>query len=264
LLHILIIGAGAAARNIGQHIAKHHLGTMTFINRTQARAAALAAYCAGHALPWSALSEALSQADVVIAATAAPHPIVTRPVLDEVMRRRPQRPLLVIDTGLPRNVEPGAAVDLLDIDAIHERQEEGLAQRRAAIPAVQRMVEDEAHTWEHWRASLPMESMLKGLYQRAVLLSQEATQHVVALDTLAPAQIERIIFQSFKRLLHRHAGDLRGLPGGHDSSAQGFESASGVRFPTAYTPGASLLWEEVSQGGTGTPAALAKAVLVVT
>jgi glutamyl-tRNA reductase len=212
VLNILIIGAGAAARNIGQHIAKRHLGTVTFINRTDGRAEALAAYCAGHALPWSALSGALIKADVVIAATAAPQPILTRPLLHDVMKQRRQRALLVIDTGLPRNVEPGAAVDLLDIDAIRERQEEGLAQRRAALPAVERIVEEEVNTWEHWRASLPMESMIKTLYQRAVFLSQEATQHVVALDTPTPAHIERIIMQSFKQLLHRHARDLRGLP----------------------------------------------------
>jgi glutamyl-tRNA reductase len=226
LLNILIIGAGAAARNIGQHLAKHHLGTVTFINRTEARAAALAAYCAGHALPWSALPGALIKADVVIAATAAPQPILTRPVLDEVMQQRPQHPLLVIDTGLPRNVEPGAAIDLLTIDAIRERQEEGLAQRRTAIPAVERIVEEEVNAWERWRASLPMERMLKRLYQRAVCLSQEATQHVVALDTPAPSQIERIIMQSFKHLLHRHARDLRGLPGRYEPCAHGSESSS--------------------------------------
>jgi glutamyl-tRNA reductase len=147
-------------------------------------------------------------------------------VLDEVMRQRLQRPLLVIDTGLPRNVEPGAAIDLLNIDAIRERQEEGLAQRRVAIPAVERIVEEEVNAWECWRASLPMERMLKRLYQRAVCLSQEATQHVVALDTPAPAQIERIIMQSFKHLLHRHARDLRGLPRGYEPCAPGAESSS--------------------------------------
>jgi glutamyl-tRNA reductase len=259
-LNILIIGAGAAARNIGQHVAKHHLGTVTFINRTYARAEALAAYCAGHALPWSALAEALVKADVVIAATAAPHPILTRPVLDDVLLRRPQRPLLVIDTGLPRNVEPGAVIDLLDIDAIRERQKEGLAQRRAAIPAVERIVAEEVNTWQHWRASLPVESLLKRLYQGAGLLSQEATQHVVTLDTPTPAHIERIIMQSFKQLLHRHARDVRRLPVCHEIGAQVAESSSCVSCNTAYTPGDSLLWEEVSQGGNGTSAAFSKEV----
>jgi glutamyl-tRNA reductase len=62
------------------------------------------------------------------------------------MRRRPQHPLLVIDTSLPRNVELASAIDLLDIDAIRERQEEGLAQRRVAIPAVECIVEAEVMT----------------------------------------------------------------------------------------------------------------------
>jgi glutamyl-tRNA reductase len=167
----------------------------------------------------------------------------------EVMRQRPQHPLLVIDTGLPRNVEPGAAIDLLAIDAIRERQEEGLAQRRVAIPAVERIVEEEVNAWAYWRASLPMERMLKRLYQRAVFLSQEATQQVVALDTPAPVQIERLIMQSFKQLLHRHARDLLGLPGRYEPGAHVAASSSLVqravntpRVPDAGTCARRCLW----------------------
>jgi glutamyl-tRNA reductase len=151
------------------------------------------------------------ETDIVIAATAASEPILRRAVLDEQVSLRLRRPLLVIDAGLPRNVKPSAAVTVIDIDAIRERQEAVLIQRQAAVPDVERIVEDEMRAWERWYASLPLESLIKVLYREVTSCSQEAAQHLLTPGALTPAQAEHVVSRSVKRLLHGHVRRLRGL-----------------------------------------------------
>lgn len=206
---VVILGAGKIARDIGRHAAKQKLGALTFLNRTNEKATELARLCGGASLPWSKLHRALLEADVVIAATAAPQPVLTRSVLDAAAAARPDRSLLVVDTGLPRNVEPGSKVEVLDIDAIREQQEEILTQRRAAVPAVERIVADEVRTWENWLSRRPLENTIKLLYQNAAMHSHELAQALSGLDSLSPERTEEVLYRSVKKFLHGHVRRLR-------------------------------------------------------
>ncbi len=207
---VLIIGAGVVARSIGYHLVKRSLGEITFMNRTDARAKRLAEDHRMFARPWSSLDRALMEADIVIAATSASQPILRRDMLDRLATKR-RRPLLVVDAGLPRNVEPGSTVEVLGIDAISESHEEALAQRRAAVPEVEQIVAEELGGWERWRTGLPMEGMIKCLYQEAAALSQNEAQNLVGATMFSQIQAQQILLRSFKRLLHRHVRSLREL-----------------------------------------------------
>ncbi|NIV30201.1 MAG: glutamyl-tRNA reductase, partial [Anaerolineae bacterium] len=81
---------------------------IVFANRTDARAGEAARYCGATWVSWSKLDEALSAADVVITATAATEPILRRSRLEPLVRMRGKQPLLVVDAGMPRNVEPSS------------------------------------------------------------------------------------------------------------------------------------------------------------
>jgi glutamyl-tRNA reductase len=215
---MLIIGAGEIARDIGRHLAKRRLGHLTFINRTDDRAADLARHCGGQARGWGELRDALEQAEVVIAATAATAPILQRATLDQIAPRRAGRPLLVIDAGMPRNVETGSVVEVIDLDAIRERQEQVLEQRQAAGPAVESLIAAEARAWEGWRAARSLESAIKLLYQEAATLSRETAACLSAPNGLTRAQAEHIVHRSFKHLLHAHVSRLRGLTAGAEAA----------------------------------------------
>lgn len=208
---LLILGAGEAARDIGRHVAKYRLWNLTFINRTDQRAIALAQDCGGHSRPWSALNATLLEADIVITATTASQPILQRTVLDEQVSLRPHRPFLVIDAGLPRNVEPGSAATVIDIDAIRERQDAVLAQRHAAVPDVEQIVEAEVRAWEHWSASLPLEGLIKVLYREVDSCSRDVAQHLLLPGDVTFARTEQVMLRAMKRLLHGHVRRLRHL-----------------------------------------------------
>jgi len=69
-----------------------------------------------------ALDQILELADVVLAATASPRPVVSAARLRKIMGRRAGRPLWLIDLGFPRNIAPEArrlpGITLVDIDAL--------------------------------------------------------------------------------------------------------------------------------------------------
>lgn len=226
---ILIIGAGDAAQNIGRHLLKRRFGSLTFVNRSHERAAALASECGGRVRTWPEIGAVLIRADFVIVATSAGEPVLRRRLLDTVVDLRGDRPLVVIDAGVPRNVEPSSRAEVLDIDAITEEGGKGLAQRRAAVGEVQRLVENELEAWKRWRASLPIEATIKSLYVDAAALSHDTAHHILTNRGLSEAQIERCVMRSFKHLLHEHSRRLRALEtpvAGHIAKTYGAERLS--------------------------------------
>jgi len=74
--------------------------------------------------------EAMAKADVVISSTGSPDTIIARHDLEGIMPARADRPLVIIDIAVPRDVEPGVAdidgVFLHDIDALESTVQQTL------------------------------------------------------------------------------------------------------------------------------------------
>ena len=201
-----------AARDAVRNIAKRQIGRITIINRTLEHAERLAAECGATACSWPAVENKLLTADVVIVATAAEQPIVRREMLDRVLALRHGRPLLVVDLGSPRNVEPGSAVSVLDVDQIREQQEEVLERRTQSIPRVEAIVSDALAVWQQRRACLPLESIIRRLYANVSDSSQELVRELERRRVSDnPNELEEIVRRGFKRFLHDHVESLRKL-----------------------------------------------------
>jgi glutamyl-tRNA reductase len=208
---VLIIGAGETAQSITRHLTKRGSWRFLFLNRTEAKAHELANQYGGSARPWTDLEISLAEADIVVAATAAPQPLLSRHLLESVVRERSKRPLLVVDAGLPRNVEPGAQVDLIDIDAIREQQEKTRGIREAAVPAVEKIIEEELRAWISWQAARPLEETIKRLYQHATHHRREMARQLAGSNVMALDQADRIVWRSLRHTLHLHVRQLREL-----------------------------------------------------
>jgi glutamyl-tRNA reductase len=209
--NIVLIGAGNIARDIARHLAKRGLGKLTIINRTLTGAMELAADCGAKSLAWSCLPDALVNCHCVIAATGASTPILRWELLERVARLRVDRELIVIDAGLPRNVETGAPVKLIDIDGIRELQARHLANRQAAVPEVERIVAKEVQSWQRWMAALPIEGVIKRIYEEAFQQSRLTARQLIQSGPLSETDAEELIRRSYKKLLHEHVQRLRRL-----------------------------------------------------
>lgn len=154
---VLIIGAGEMARVVAAAFIRKGVDRLLIVNHSLDHAQALATEWDGEVVPFTRLMDALSDADMVITATASPHVILQRLDLDGVVAARADRPLLIFDVALPRNVAPDVAtlagVRLYNLDDLRAVSEAHYAVRQSAIPAAEQIAAEEAEAFLRWQAS---------------------------------------------------------------------------------------------------------------
>jgi glutamyl-tRNA reductase len=147
------------------------VGEIVVANRTASTADALAARVNGRAIPLSQLTDALDGCDLLLVSTGAPDVLVERGAIEAAMERRNGRALLIVDIGVPRNVDPGAGevfgVDLLDIDDLRAVGEQSLAQRRQEIGKVRDVIAEELDRYRVERAAREAAPLVTALRARA-------------------------------------------------------------------------------------------------
>ncbi|ADU51376.1 glutamyl-tRNA reductase [Thermaerobacter marianensis DSM 12885] len=168
---VLLVGAGETAELAARSLAEEGGCRLVVANRTVERGRQLAAAYGGRAIPLDRLADALVECDVVISSTGAGRPVVTAAMVREAMRRRRQRPLLLVDIAVPRDVEPAAGrldgVFLYDIDDLQAVVEANLRLRREEAARVEAMLEDEVRQFEGWLQSLNVVPLIRSLREKA-------------------------------------------------------------------------------------------------
>jgi glutamyl-tRNA reductase len=101
------------------------IGELAVVNRTFARAQHLATAAGGRAYPSDRLSEAIAAADLVISCTGATGSAIGTEVVAEAMTgRSPDRPLVLLDLAMPRDVDPAvrelSGVTVVDLVRLSE------------------------------------------------------------------------------------------------------------------------------------------------
>ncbi len=142
---VLVIGAGDMAETCARHLHKNGFRHLVVANRSPANAERLAARFEGRAVGLDRLEEEMSKADVVICSTSSPSAVVTRPLAEAALAIRGERPLLLLDLAMPRDVDPSVddlpGVHRLDLDhlgAVARRQQR---RRREDLVAARRLVD---------------------------------------------------------------------------------------------------------------------------
>ena len=167
---VLILGAGEMAKLTGIHLHAQHVKQITIASRTFTTAQGLATRLDGIAVRWEEVDRALASADIVVTATGASEPVLTRTRVDEVMRHRRNRPLFVIDIALPRDVDPAVGqldqVFLYNIDDLRTIVQENLARRGAELARAEAIVDEEVAKYSAWMQSREIVPTVVALRQR--------------------------------------------------------------------------------------------------
>ncbi|MDQ4025897.1 MAG: glutamyl-tRNA reductase, partial [Actinomycetota bacterium] len=144
---VLVLGAGKMGRLAADALRRAGVTQVVVVNRTEERAHALADSFGVTALPIAELPAALVSADVMICSTGTAEPLVDSDLVRQVMSRRADRPLLIVDIGVPRNVDAAVVevpgVSLRYIDALREVTGAATATRLGELPKVERIVSEE-------------------------------------------------------------------------------------------------------------------------
>ena len=163
----LLIGAGEMIELVARHLNEQQVSEITIANRTQQRAAELAASVGGRGISLEELPVALERADILISCTAAPLPILGKGMVERALKKRRHKPMFMVDIAVPRDIEPGCGnlpqVFLHNLDDLARLIEENLEERRNAIPEALEVVDHEAHRFELWLNGLRTEPALLAL-----------------------------------------------------------------------------------------------------
>lgn len=213
---VLVIGAGEAGQLVARSLAEQQVGHLIFVNRTHARAQSLAAAFGGEALALDGLGQALSRAHVVIAAADAPTPLLSESAVAAAMATREGAPLLLIDIGVPRDIERAAGdlrgVTYHDLDDLQEVAGRHAAARSGEVRAVEAIIEHETDRFVAWWQRLDAAPTIAALAARAEATREAEVARTLLrldLDPQERARIEAMSRALVKRLLHDPISELR-------------------------------------------------------
>jgi len=206
---IVILGAGPMAALAANNLKKRAAADLTVLSRTLARAEGLAAKSGATVRPWSELTAALARADLVIAATAAREPVLTAENLRPVLAGRPERPLFIIDIGVPRNaahdVKRLKNVVLRNIDDLNETVWENRLNRAEEASAAETVVKEEVDKFGRWLARQAHQPTLAALTRKAETIRRlelKKTLSQLDFDSDQRAALEVMTAALVRRLLH--------------------------------------------------------------
>lgn len=195
---VLVMGAGEVASLVARALAGRDLKAIFVANKTHDRAVAMAQQLGGLAIHFEDLPRYIPISDVVIAATAAPHIVLARDELADMLRIRPNaKRLLIIDLGNPRNVDEAVTelpgVELRNLDGLREIAQENIDRRRAEMARAEAIIEAEMpHLLRKFQEG-DGEDVTRRIYQRAqALLEEEVRELRSRLKDLEPEEAEAV------------------------------------------------------------------------
>jgi glutamyl-tRNA reductase len=143
---VLVIGAGDTSEKTARALLSRGAQSIVVANRSFDRAEALARELGGRAVKFDDWAHEFEKIDIVISSTAAPHHILDRVKLEPLMKRRKNRPLLLIDIAVPRDIDPAVNqldnVYLYDVDDLQSIAHDYLEQRKEEVSRCEAIIEE--------------------------------------------------------------------------------------------------------------------------
>lgn len=214
----LVLGAGAISEQVVAQLRDRGIAHLFVMNRSQERAESLAQQFGGKVIPWGEWETALQTQDVIVASVSTEEPVLTRDILQRAMAARGNRALLLMDLGLPRNIQASAAdlynVYVYNLDDLTDIVKQNRNAREGEIPRAEGVVEEHVSKFLSWQASVELVGLVEALRarlraERGAFLSSrlETMNHLAAADI---ARIESLMDDLLQKLLLEPAERLRG------------------------------------------------------
>ena len=214
---VVIVGTGETSELTARALANSGARAVFVASRRRDRAIALARRYGGESLSFDELPQALSRADIVVAATASPHLLLEARELAEVMVQRGGRPMLLIDLAVPRDIDAACAgiagVSLYDIDDLQAVIAGNRKVRQAEARRAEGIIEEEIQQFAVWLGSLEVLPTLAALRTHATRIADQVVHdNDGKWESASPRDLERIEAVAravVNRLLHDPTARIR-------------------------------------------------------
>ena len=223
---MLVVGAGSMGALAATTLARREADVVVS-SRTEASAARLATSIGGRAAPLADLPSELAAADVLVTCTGATGIVIATDVVAGAMTGRTDRPLVVVDLALPRDVDPGVAalpgVHVVDLALLQGAGASAGPVAADDITAAHALVEAETDLLRAERQAAEVAPTVSALRSQAAGVVDAELLRLSArlpdLDARARAEIARTVHRVVDKLLHEptvRVKELAAAPGGTD------------------------------------------------
>jgi glutamyl-tRNA reductase len=219
---VLLVGAGEIARSVARALGERGATRLAVANRGAARAQEFhQEFPHAARLDFDQRLPALAEADLVIVSTGAGEPVVTRADVAGAMAGRRTRPLLVVDLGVPRNVEPAVGrlenVFLHSVDSLDHLIQRNLKRRKEEVPRVEEILEQELGRFHGWFRGIQAEPLVARLQKQAEEIRRaELAQALQHFPPGTHEHLDRLTRSLVRKILHYPSSRLRGRDGAED------------------------------------------------
>jgi glutamyl-tRNA reductase len=145
---VMVIGAGDTSEKTARALMSRGARSIIVTNRSYDKAVLLALELGGRAVHFDDWAREFPRIDIVISSTAAPHYILDRTRLEPLMKLRRNRPLLLVDIAVPRDIEPEVNflenVFLYNIDDLQAIADDYLRQRKEEVARCEQIIREKA------------------------------------------------------------------------------------------------------------------------
>ncbi len=135
--NVVLLGAGKMSEMAARYLLEEDAKSLKVINRTFEHASELATKLGGTPATFDKRHEHMKEADIVVSSTSCPHFIFGKHDAEFIMRGREDRPLVIIDLAVPRNIDPlarnVAGIHLHDMDDVERTLRQDQTDQQGAI-----------------------------------------------------------------------------------------------------------------------------------
>src|SRR5262249_7182222 len=155
--------------------------------------------------------------DLVVSSVASEEPVLLRDVVKHAMAARKNRALLLMDLGVPRNIDPSLAdlynVYLYNLDDLTEVVRQNRAAREQEIPRAEQIIDQHVMKFLSWQASVELVGLLDVLRtrvkeERAAFL-RERMEMLTHFRPEEREKMELLMDELLEKMLMRPAEKLR-------------------------------------------------------
>jgi glutamyl-tRNA reductase len=214
----LVLGAGMISEQVVAQLRDRNIARLFVMNRSLERADSLAHQFSGKVIAWEDWESALTLPDVIVSSVSAEEPVLRRVDLEKAMAARGNRPLFVMDLGMPRNVEAASAslynFYLYNLDDLSQIVQQNRSARESEVPRAELIVDEHVGKFLTWQASVELIGIVEALRhklksERAEFVRERAAR-VPGLTAEQREHVESLIDDLLEKLLLDPARRLQG------------------------------------------------------
>jgi glutamyl-tRNA reductase len=179
----LLVGAGETVELVARHLIEAGVSGIVIANRTLGRARELAQKFGAEAVLLAEIPKQLLDADIVITSTASQLPILGKGAVEQAIRARKHRPILMVDIAVPRDIEPQVGdlrdVYLYSVDDLREIVDQNMRSRHREARKADLLIAEGVRQYMEEMQSLAAVDLVKDYRRMAEQLREQELQRAL-------------------------------------------------------------------------------------